>query len=125
MQSIKKVTCKYKIKTRNRIHEAFIRSKAKDIAHQKLKFNEDEINFPIYNPPNDNINVVLQCSNINNEIFINDNADIFNNNDIWFNDDIDENIYCNNENETVTYVFQNEKEIKTYILTELRIWGTP
>lgn len=130
--SKKKVSRKYKIRAQNRIHEAFIRSKAKAIVHQELefgayqelKFNEAETSFSMPDSSNDGIHVGPQqySMNINNEIFINDNIQYdssVDNDDTWINDDNHENIYCNEfENETVTHVFQNGKE-----MTGLRNWG--
>ncbi|XP_067211923.1 uncharacterized protein [Linepithema humile] len=135
----KKVSRKYKIRAKNRIYEAFIRSKAKNIdVHQELEFdanqglqcNETGTSFSICDPSNDGVNVIPQqySMNINDEMFCNDNIEYgrnVNNNNAWINYDNHENINCNEfENEIVTQnVFQNEEEIKTYILTGLKKWG--
>lgn len=132
----KKVLRKYKIRAKNRIHQAFIRSKTKDVVHQlklntdqELEFTEDEVNPSISHPSNDSMHAVLeQCSvNTNDDIFNNDNIEYgssSDNNNAWTSDDSHENIYCNEfENKTETRVFRNEEEKNTYILTGLRNWA--
>lgn len=78
------------------------------------------------NSSNDGSHVISQqCMNIDDEIFINNNIEgglNVDNNDAWISDDSHKNIYCN-KNETITRTFQNEEEMKTYILTGLRDWG--